>query len=509
MKRLSLIAGLFAAFFMVSCEKSFLDLVPEDQQSAGSFFETEEQFMQALASAYVPLRDFLDNDFYTGEMRSDNTHYEYNPINRGTAYVYRESIADFNNDAYNNYSNAVYFHLYKCISRANIVIDRIGSADFSAEAKQAIEGEAKFLRAFSYFKLLRYFGSVPLYLNEVQSPDDAFIGRSSVEQVYSQIIADATEAIELLNAPETFPQSGHATKGAATMLLAEVRVERSEYAQAESLLKSLNTMGYQLLPSYADVFSTSFKNSTESIFEVQYQMGAQAGQQSDLIYRFLPRCGNTSLITGVSSDNTGIGGWNTPTQDLINSYEPGDLRKDISIGVAEGNYDGSQIFTVEAVKSIENYTPEPGMVGVPYIKKYVNPHSLPLNADDNWPIYRYADALLLLAEALNEQGKSGEAVTYVNQVRERAFSGGNPVAASGQQQVRDIILHERRVELAFENHRWHDLVRSGTAVQVMSAYAVELKNQHDYLNANTYQIDESKLLFPLPQSEIDLNPDLK
>ncbi|WP_207425017.1 RagB/SusD family nutrient uptake outer membrane protein [Pedobacter sp. SYSU D00535] len=491
-----------------SCKESFIDLAPEDQQSSESFFRTEEQFRQAVTAAYTPLRDLLVNDFFTGEMRSDNTHYEFYEINRGTAYLFRETIADFTDDPNNAYSNAVYFHCYKGISRANIVLGRLATATLEEKAKNEIEGQAKFLRAFNYFKLVRYFGEVPLYLKEVSTAEDAFLTRSHVEKVYSQIIEDANDAILKLDVPK-FPQTGQATKGAATMLLAEVYMTLKDYDEAEKLLRTLPGMGYQLLPDYAAVFSTANKNSRESIFEVQYMAGAQGDQQSTFIYSFLPRSLNTSIITGVATNNSGTGGWNTPTEDLINAYEEGDKRKAASIGIAEGTYNASNIFSISANKSIENYSPAAGKIGVPYIKKYLNPHSIANNTNDNWPIYRYADALLMLAEALNEQGLSPQALPYLNQVRDRAFGAGvSPITTTDPAELRDIIARERRVELAFENHRWHDLVRTGKAIEVMTTYGEQMKSKFPYLGADTYNVTAERLLFPIPQSEREVNPAL-
>lgn len=294
------------------------------------------------------------------------------------------------------------------------------------------------------------------------------------------------------------------------MLLAEVYMEQEKYAEAETLLNTLPAMGYQLLSDYADVFSTSNKNSTESIFEVQYQQGTQGGQESDFIYRFLPRSTNTTVITGVATNNSSIGGWNTPTQNMIDAYEPGDSRLEASIGVAEGTYNASNVFTFSANKSIVGYVPATGKVGVPYPKKYLNPHTTAGNTDDNWPIYRYADALLLLAEALNEQERSADALVPLNEVRDRAFGiGVSPVTTTDQEELRDIIAHERRVELAFENHRWHDLVRTGKAIEVMTADGETLKLKYSYLPADSYQVTESRLLFAIPESEREINPDLE
>ena len=496
---------------VVSCKKDFIELLPEDEIGVGNFYKTEAQFRMALTAAYVPLRDLLSNDYYTGEMRSDNTHYQYYQINRGTAYTMRESIADFTDDPSNNYSNAVYFHCFKTISRANVILDRIDGGTLGDAAKNDIAGQAKFLRAWNFFKLVRYFGGVPLFIHEVKEAEQAFLPRASVNEVYAQIVDDARDAIARLSNPvfTSNKQSGHATKGSATMLLAEVYMEQKKYAEAETLLNTLAGMGYDLLPAYASVFSTTSKNSRESIFEVQYLEGLQGGQQSNFIYMFLPRSANTTTITGVKTNNSGIGGWNTPTRDLIDAYEADDTRKDASIAIAEGTYNSSNIFTFSANKSIINYTPAAGKTGVPYIKKYLNPHTNPNNTNDNWPVYRYADALLLLAEAMNLQGKPAEALIPLNKVRERAFGNAtHNITATDQAALTDIIAHERRVELAFENHRWHDLVRTGKAVDVMNAFGVKQKQLYGYLPAASYEVDKNKLLYPIPQSERELNVDL-
>ena len=291
------------------------------------------------------------------------------------------------------------------------------------------------------------------------------------------------------------------------MLLADIYMTQKKYADAETLLSTLSTMGYQLLPDYASVFSTTNKNNRESLFEVQYMQGLQGGQQSNFIYLFLPRSLNTSVVTfGVATNNSGTGGWNTPTDDLISSYEPNDKRLDASIGVAEGTYNASDIFTITANKSIVNYTPATGKTGIPYDRKCLHAHTNPNNTDDNWPVYRYAGALLLLAEAQNEQGKTANALANLNLVRTRA---GLPAAtATDQNSLRDIIAHERRIELAFENQRWHDLVRTGKAIDVMNAYGVKLKQQYSYLTSDSYNVTQDRLLFPIPKSEILTNPQL-
>ncbi|MDR6784478.1 hypothetical protein ABIE26_002133 [Pedobacter africanus] len=510
-KRLFLMFSLMLALVLASCKKSFIELSPEDSYSPETFYKTEAQFRQAVIAAYVPLRDLMNQDFYVSEMRSDNTHYQPYPSNRGTAYLFKENIDDFMDGPTNANTNTVYFACYSGISKANIVIERLKEADIPEAARNDIEGQARFLRAFNYFKLVRLFAGVPLYLKEVKKADDAFLPRSTVEEVYTQITTDVKEAITKLAAPAKFPQSGQATKGAATMLYAEVLMTQKKFAEAETVLSTMAAMGYGLQTNYADAFLPANKNSKESVFEVQYLEGTALGTApSNFIYQFLPRTTTTTLITGTATNNSATGGWNTPSKDMIDAYEAGDSRKDASIAVAEGTYNGSDLLVVSANKSILNYVPAAGKIGIPYIKKYLHtPHPAPNNTNDNWPIYRYADALLLLAEALNENGKSGLALAPLNTVRARAFGNTtHNITTTDPAALRDIIAHERRVELAFENHRWHDLVRTGKAVQVMTAHGAQMKQLYNYLSPASYNITPAKLLYPIPQSEREINPEL-
>lgn len=502
------------AFIATGCKTSTIDLAPEDSYTTANFFKTEDQFRQAVIAAYVPLRDIMTNDFYSAEMRSDNTHYQSILSNRGATYVDRENIDDFTNIPGNTYVVAMWEHCYRVIAGTNVVIERLETFNMGEAAKNKIDGQAKFLRAWSYFKLVRQFGGVPLFLKEVKKAEDAFINRSTEAEVYAQIIKDAQDAIKELSNPvfANDKQTGEANKGAATVLLADVFVTLKRWKDAEDALVSLQAMGYSLQANYADAFLPSKKNSRESVFEIQYLEGTAVGTAPNAIpFMFLPRSTNTTVITGNATNNTSTGGWNTPTRDLISAYESGDTRLDGSIAMAEGVYNASDQFVYSAGnKAVSTYTAPPaGKIAVPYAKKFIHtPFAAVANANDNWPVYRYAEALLLLAEARNEQGKT-TALQPLNEVRTRAFgSAAKNITTTDQAQLRDIILHERRVELAFENKRWHDLVRTGKAVQVMNAHGLALKQQFPYHTAESYHVTANKLLFPLPQSEIELNPGL-
>lgn len=488
----------------VSCKKSFIDLAPKSSYSDANYYQNTQQFSAAVNAAYAPLRDVFTTDYLMCEMRSDNTIYQGFLSNRGTAYVDREDLCEYMDAATDSYTASEWQYCYQVISRANIVISRLpGVSSIPADTAAQFDGQCKFLRALMYFKLVRLFGAVPLFVHEVKTPDEAFLPRDSVSKVYAQIVADCNDAIRELSAPAKFPQTGAATKGSATVLLADVDVNLKKYDSAVILLNTLPAMGYALNASYADAFNPATKNSKESLFEVQFLGGTATGSTPNpLLYHFLPRSNSTALVTGLAINNTTTGGWNTPTQDLISSYEPNDKRLDASIGIVEGTYDASNYFTYSAVKSIIGYPgPPTGKVSVPYIKKYEHTAAAVTGSSDDFPVYRYSEALLLLAEALNEQGQSP--LTPLNAVRERA--GLPDITATDQATLRTAILHERRIELAFEDKRYHDLVRSGTAVDVMNAFGANIKTQISYLPTGAYTVNANKLLLPIPAAEIGVN----
>jgi tetratricopeptide (TPR) repeat protein len=472
-------------FVISSCSNSFLDVPPATFLSSATFFKTESDFTQAINGAYNGLQSLYNDAYVMGEMRSDNAYLVYKYNDRGPQNVGKEQIASFTDDWQNQYTLNKYVNCYKIISRVNAILGSIDAAAINDTIKSNIKGQALFLRAFCYFELVQYFESVPMHLSVVTTEAETALPQTSTNDLYTQIIADATEAESLL--PSVQSDLGRVTSGTANTLLGYVYMTLKEYDKAEAVLKAVTTSGvYSLLPDYASVFALQNKNSSEMIFEVQYLQG-NYGLQSSFAYQFIPAVANTLPITGVAGDNTSIGGWDTPTQDLINSYEPGDKREAATIAMGYTDLNGTYV---------------PG----PYCIKYLHASTLYDNTDDNWPIYRYSDVLLLLAECLNEEGESNDALPYLNQVRNRAGLASSSV--TDQSQLRVIIAHERRVELAFENHRWLDLVRTGQAVTVMNAYGVKQKQMFPYLLPNSYNVTTNRLIFPIPYSEMILNTQL-
>lgn len=453
-----IITILTAGLLLTGCEE-FLTIVPETSLSSATFFKTENDFQQAVNAAYVPLRTIAnDRSWLLGEQHSDNTYYARNILFGATEQ--QEDLADFADPVTNGISSNThvlnqYRQDYLIIARANQILDLIDGVEMPQASKDNLKGQALFLRAYAYFELARYFGSVPLHLVPVPNREESALPLSTEAEIYAQIVLDAEAAIPLL-LPKSTQQPGRATSGAARMLLSNVFIVQKEWAKAEKLLKEIvSSNEYSLIPDYANAFSENVanKNNAESIFEVQYLEGA-AGLNGNFIYQFMPRpisAAELKPITGTSNPQNIDGeGNNIPTPDIIAAYEPGDLRKDASIGT---------VFLAGSFRADKNY---------PYIKKFAKTHSLHNNHGINFPIYRYAETLLFLAEALNEQGKSGEAIPFLNQVRTRA--GLANTSAAGQTDLREAIFKERRVELAFENKRWFDITRTGRIDEIIIPY---------------------------------------
>lgn len=487
MKIYKYITLLGITFFISSCTNNFLDIPSEMTLSSPIYYKSQSDFEQAINGAYAPLRGMYNGNegaWGMGELRSDNTTYKFNPNDRGTTQG--EYIKDFIEQADNRIPLNKWKSNYSIISRVNHLLEPIDGVEFNESVKNNIKGQAYFLRAFAYLDLVQYFGSVPLHLVPVKTLEETSLPLSPVEDIYNQIIADAQQAANLLQ-DKASQEAGRATSGAAKMLLGNVYINLKKWSEAEAVLKEVT--GYELLQDYSKIYETSNKNNQESVFEIQFKEGTE-GFASGFFYTFLPQpisAEEITAITGIAESARTIEGYNIPTPDIIAAYESDDLRKDASVGTLIANS-------------------EP----CPYIKKYCHAHALSGNTNDNWPVYRYAETLLFLAEAANEQNKTNEALNYLNRVRQRA--GLNDCTASGQNGIREAILKERRVELAFENKRWLDLARSGKAEGIMKAYGERVKaNPQAYYFPQGYTVSPAaytniSLLYALPASEAALSP---
>lgn len=477
---------------LVSCSESFLDLAPKSEVSADNFYRNETDFRNAVNAAYSSLQEdgLYGNDFsHLAEVPSDNVTV-FNPAGAGGAS--QNEIDLFTTSTANASVLNVYAGSYKGIQRCNIVLERIGPATITEGLKNQFTGETKFIRALHYFNLVRLFGDVPLVLAEIKSAQEGYgYGRTPVEEVYEQILADLTDAETKLPLTYTGSNIGRVTQGAAKTLRGKVYLTRKAYPQAVAKLKEVidsggsgNAKQYDLAPAYADNFNPAKSNNAghkESIFEIQYKSGG-TGEGSPWNNRSAPN-GVAVSVVGVGAGN-GVFMW--PTTNIVGAYAKSDLRK-------VANIDSARI----------------SGAFVTYVKKYVQSAygTVPFasfDADANWPLLRYADVLLMYAEAINEANGGPNAVAYdaINRVRRRAF--GVPVATPSAAYDLPVGLNkaafftavesERRLELAFEGHRWFDLLRTDRAIPVMSALGFSIKPRD--------------LLFPIPQAEIDINPRL-
>ena len=504
-----LIYILISTLALSSCGKSFLNLTPPTSLSSASYYENLGEFQQALNGAYTPLRTIVNTGIYQDEMRSDNTFFTIYMANRGL--VARENYAEFLDDATTsaqlNSPGDRFTGDYSGISMLNTILGQLASASsISAGAKDSITGQALFLRAFYYYDLVTHYGGVPLQLTEISGTAGAFLPRNTVDEVYAQIVKDLTAAIPLLPVATTFPQQGSATQGAARMLMAyaDMTAPTKNYADAEAQLTAITQMHYALLPSYASVFDPNNKNNQESIFEVQYLSDLTSGQQSNFAWQFMPKAVNPQFIMGYNGGSMNLGsGWNVPTQEMVSSYEAGDQRLDASVAVVEGTISGVEDFTITGLKSAVGYTATPGVTYFYMIKKYFHPPYIAgFNTPDDFPVFRYSGALLLLAECLVDEGKAGQALPYLNQVRARV--GLAPQATA----TLDNIATEARHELAFENHRWTDLIRDGQAISVCTAKGVTLKGIYGWLLPASFNVTQDRLIYPIPTRELQINTNL-
>tara|TARA_R110002051_G_scaffold63132_5_gene114963 strand:- start:85663 stop:87108 length:1446 start_codon:yes stop_codon:yes gene_type:complete len=461
------------AISLIGCDE-FLDETPEDFITPQGFYKNEQQLNEAVSAIYNTNRGLMNDEHWRfGENRSDNSSFQYNNADRGG--IPNEQVDEFLMLAANPNIAGYWNTAYSGISRANFALENIDNVDFTVEENREIRrGEILFLRSWFYFNLAQLYGDAPLVLSAGDSPDEIlaseFLDRVPVAQVYTQIMGDMTTAIALLpNKSATDP--GRATKGAALMLKAKMHMALKEFGEARTLLEQMQGEGYALQSNYSRVFAPNNKNNSESVFEIQYAFAL--GQGSDFVSRFVPfNSGND--ILGANGPAGTRAGQNQPTQDLIDLYDSSDAR---------------------FLHNISFYNGEPWMSKFNY--GFV---ALGNNTQNvNFPMFRYADALLMLAECYNEVG-GGDAAALVTQVRARSLTNAS-LSPAELVDLDQTIADERRRELAFENHRWFDLVRTGKAVEVMTAHGIQQKAEKGTISVGAY--DNIRTLLGVPQGQVE------
>lgn len=479
---------------VTACSEDFLDKSDPTRLVASSYYQTEAQIAQAVNGVYGQLQPIISSQWQYNEFITDNTTLHFNEADRGQGPAL-EAIEFWQINSSTPNITSLYNSIYQAMVNINTTLAKLEGSNVSDERKKQYESELRFIRAYHYFNLVQYFGDVIIVTEPLTSPSEAYaFVRQPADQVYELVISDLQFAASALPTSYGGDEIGKATKGAALALLGKVYLTRKDYAQAVSTLQQVVGLGYSLLDEYADVFDPANKNHAESIFDIQFQGDNLLGEHSNFIYTFAPRNSSGAVIDFPGQNG---GGWNIPSRNIIAAYEADDERKVVSL--AEGYTDNNGTW-----------------VAVPFITKYHHPHSIVGRANNNWPVLRFADVLLMLAEAMNEQGgPTPEAYGYLNDIRDRA--GLLPLSGLDQTTFRDAVLKERRLELAFENHRWFDLKRTMTPdglAAFLNAYGEFEKSNPTTSRAGIpfsgadFKFEPYEVLFPIPASEIRINPNL-
>lgn len=500
------------ALLITSCKKT-IDLEPISNVGAEAYYKNFNEVNSALTGCYNGMQGALLREWMFTELRSDNSKQGV-PNSSAVANLELNTLDMF---ALNPFHERVYDHwlaTYKNIRAINYVLRSVGAkyeggeivvgagtADLTEVQRNKILGEALFLRAYHYFNLVRLFGSVFLVTEPVDPKVAKQQPRSSIQELYNFIIADLSKANEVL--PNTafsgIPSAdlGRANLWSAKALLAKVYLTLDQPNNALPLLNQIITSsGYGLLSSYGDVFSITNEMNREILFAVRYRAGG-FNLGSPFANQFAP------LGSGNAVVNNGASGLNYPTEEFRTIYKVGDNRKGVTIG---------------------EYTPN-SSTNVPYVKKFISQVVLAQDAENDFPVIRYSDVLLMKAEAL---GFTNESVDLINEVRARAGAldyGSNTdfttrfykYPASGPFSLTsgtfdDALLNERRIELAFENQRYFDIIRAGKAVEIIrNHFAEEFDVHYSKLQEPTTleqlqaRVTQDRLLLPIPQKERDTN----
>ncbi len=464
---------------LVSCQEDYLEKPLQGQLTQSNFPSIEADALSATNAMYEVLRfGTYHRGFYPiDDVMSDDALKGSSPGDLGQSLqpfdIYDHNVT---NPFIANWWNA----LYTGVRRANVVINRVPEIDMNVDLKERYTGEAYFLRALYFSDLARAYGGVPLVTSLVIRTDYT---RASLEETYNFIESDLRKAIDRLPEKSEYASEdlGRATKGAARSLLARVYLYQQNYDSAAFYaLEVINSAQYDLEPNYEDVFIEATEFGIESVFEIG-GIGAQGG-----IVAGESGYATSQGVRGIP--NRGIGA-NRPSLDLINSFESGDPRMEATV-----------IFVGEVLDGIEivgdTQTPDVAADGQPetYNQKIWVPGTTPFsNSAHNRRLIRYAEVLLIAAEALNKQGNTAQALVYLNEVRARARNGNTSIlldiTETNPDQLEQLILEERRHELAMEGHRFWDIVRTGNAPEIFGPLGFQ-QGKHE--------------LLPIPQSERDI-----
>ncbi len=467
----------------ISCSDEFVSPKPKYSIDSENYFNSKEDYDDALVATYDLLQSSYVN-VLLGEIASDNT------LCGGespTDVIGFQQIDDMIHTPVNSNLRDIWNWMFAGVQRANYILEFKDKTDF--EGKNQLIAETRFLRAYYQFELVKWFGGIPMKGDvRFKVGDEKTVARSTTQEVYASIEADLIFAAA--NLSPTPSQKGRVTKGAAQALLGKAYLYQNKFAQAATVLDAVITSGkYSLQTDYNAMFELDGENGTESVFEVQYTDVEGAG------FTCL-QCSEGNVAVGFSGIRNYSGplfssgfSFNIPTKESADAFEVGDKRKDVAIldivawAAANASFDGGKGVSFGKGKEDTGY----------FNRKYL-PRKRSANAagdlnltnPNNYRAIRYADVLLMAAEAYSRAGSNDtKARDYLNQVRRRAFGDNNHDISVSGAALTDFILTERRTELFGEGHRFFDLVRTGKAVGKIPGFTAN-KNE----------------LFPLPIEEI-------
>ncbi|MGI8635155.1 MAG: RagB/SusD family nutrient uptake outer membrane protein, partial [Segetibacter sp.] len=376
-----------ALTFLLSCKKKFIELSPESTASTDAVYKTDKDFKDAVIGIYSTYQNIYQNFWQFGDLAGDDTEQQH------SAQLEFVNINNFLTTSATPVLHTTWLDHYRVISRANLVLSQIDKADPNLVVnKNRHIGEAKFLRALAYFNLVRIFGDVPMVTAPITIEEASKTGREKADKIYDEIIVkDLLDAENKLLAKYTGTDVGKATKGAAKSLLGKVYLTRKDFPAAVTKLQEVTTLGYSLLPNYNDLFDyTKDEHHAEYIFDIEYIDGG-LGLGSTLTNSFAPNLSGIINFFGLKGSG---GQQGAPTLPIFSLFDANDKRKGISVAkVADGLIDknGQKIPLIP----IDVTT---------YSKKYMTPLQNANDSKANWKVIRYADVLLMYAEALNETG---------------------------------------------------------------------------------------------------------
>jgi starch-binding outer membrane protein, SusD/RagB family len=458
-----------------SCGDEFLTVRPQGQQLEEEFWLTGDDADIAVNAMYGYLRSWPQVAFAAIAMESLGS----DDAEKGSSVSDATFLNAFDNFTVTATDGQIYDFWkgqYLLINLANTVIETLPGITMDEGLKARFIAEAKFMRAYGHFRLVRAFGDVPLRLSEANEASEFNLARTPKAQVYAAIEQDLTDAAAVLPTSYSGTDVGRVTRGAALALHAKVALYQSKWDVVKTLTDQVMTLGYSLVPDYQALFREENENSSESVFEIQAEIIPGNSAASNSQY---------SQVQGVRGSTGGGWGFNVPTQDLADAYEAGDPRRDATIifrGETTPQGDAIPASGDNPMYNEKSYVP---------FSDYVSGFNE--GAQQNIRVIRYADVLLMNAEANNELGNTQAALDALEMVRARARGGDAvlpEITTTDQEELRQAIWHERRVELAMEFDRYFDVIRQGRGEEVFGDLG--------------WTSDKNEV-WPIPQTEIDLS----